>query len=83
MYMHVTSDMHPRVHCLRPYYAPPDEQVGVQKIFRRLAPILILLHPHTKYTSCATAIVCSTHACSRRLGPVAANRYRNQPKCLI
>ena len=62
IYMHVASDMHPRVHCLRLYYAPPDEQLGVQKIFRLFASILILLHPHTKYTSCATVnIISSKH----------------------
>ena len=36
MYMHVASDMHPRGHCLRPYYAPPSEQVEVQKTFSAL-----------------------------------------------
>ena len=61
MYMHVASDMHPRVHCLRPYYAPPDKQVGVQKYFSALRANIILLHPHSKYTSYASVYTCIMH----------------------
>ena len=48
MYMHVASDMHPRVHCLRPYYAHPDEQVGVQKNFSALRADINFIAPPIK-----------------------------------
>ena len=48
MYMHVASDMQPRVHCLRPYYAPSDEQVGVQKNFSALHADIKFFAPSLK-----------------------------------
>ena len=48
MYMHVASDMHPRVHCLRPYYAPLDEQVGMQKNFSALCADINFIAPPLK-----------------------------------
>ena len=48
MYMHIASDMHPRGHCLRPYYAPPDEQVGVPKNFSALRADINFIAPPLK-----------------------------------
>ena len=48
MYMHIASDMYPRVHCLHPYYAPPDEQVGVQKNFSSLRADINFIAPPLK-----------------------------------
>ena len=45
MYMHVASDMHPRVHCLRHYYAPPDKQGEVQKNFSALRADINFIAP--------------------------------------
>ena len=46
--MHVASDMHPRVHCLRHYYAPLDKQVEVQKKFLALRVDINFIAPPTQ-----------------------------------